>query len=80
MVIGFGRHACRTGWDHDHFGYDCHGTCHLCVSDFAMDRKSKRGQAEELMVGLADVGTMLAVHKGNRMCRVTCTTRREKKR
>ena len=50
MVIGFGRHACRTGWDHDHFGYDCHVTCHLCVSDFAVDRKSKSGQAEELIV------------------------------
>jgi hypothetical protein len=45
-----------------------------------VDKKSKRRQAEELMVGLADMKTMLAEHKGNRMCRVTRTTRGEKKR
>jgi hypothetical protein len=45
-----------------------------------VDKKSKRGQAEKLMVGLDDVGTILAVDKGNRMCRVTRTTRGEKKR
>ena len=46
MVIGSGRHVCHTVWDLDHFGYECDGTCHVCVSDFTVDKKSKRGQAE----------------------------------